>query len=87
MDQNLLDEVEIHSISWDQVDRNITWYVGQSVRIGKGPEKFPISKILRDENSFYVYGYICYKIFIGIDGTDKLWRYIENKPVELVFNL
>lgn len=87
MPTTLLDEVEIHSISWDQVDRNITYYVGQKVRIGKQGKDRRIIMIARDENSFHLYGYICYRIYINIDGSPHLWRYIENKPVELVFKI
>jgi hypothetical protein len=87
MTEGVLDEIEIHSVSWDTTTRSITYSVGQNIKTGKNSPERQIIKILRDEVSFHKFGNICYRIYITLDGAPKLWRLIENKPVDIVFKI
>lgn len=87
MIDGVLDEVEIYSISWDSKTRNITYHVGQTIKTGKNTPEREVIKILRDEVSFHKFGNICYRIYIEFEDRPKLWRLIENKPVDIVFKI
>lgn len=84
---NLLDEVEIYSISWEHGDRTISFREGQIQTMGSPKKDYKIAKIVRDENHFHVFGNMVYKIYISTPDGPKLWRYIENKPVDVICKL
>jgi len=82
--ERLLDQVEIYSISWDTPTATFTYRKGQ--KVGKGKD-LKIVKIARNEAHYHMFGNICYMIYVEVEGEPRIWRMLENKPMDVVFDI
>jgi hypothetical protein len=77
-----LDLGEIRKITIGDVKNGFSFSVGTVVNVGG--DEIKISKIVRDENSFFIFGSILYVIYVkNSNGEEKIWNYIENQPVRV----
>lgn len=45
------------------------------------------TRIVRDENSQFLFGAVAYYVYADVKGTEKLWKIIERQPVTVEFDL
>lgn len=77
---------DIRKITIGDVKEGFSFKVGQEIMLGK--DKIFISKIVRNEDSFFIFGSIIYLIYAkGVDGNEFVWNYIENQPVRVECNI
>ncbi len=58
----------------------MSFRVGQSLKIGRD-KRATISRIIRDENNYVYFKTMVYIIYIKMDdGSERLFRFIEDMP-------
>lgn len=77
---------DIRKITIGDVKEGFSFTVGS--KVNAGGNQIIISKILRDENSFFIFGEIMYLIYAkNTNGEEFLWNAISNMPLRIEFNL
>jgi hypothetical protein len=83
MDRTLLDNANIRKITVGDSKMGMTYQV--KTKYGK----VRITSIIRDENSFFLFGNIVYLIYAKDLETEEegLWKYCENQPVTVELDI
>lgn len=77
---------DIRKITIGDVKTGFSFSVGS--KINAGGNEIIISKILRDENSFFIFGEIMYLIYAkNAKGEEFLWNALSSVPVRIEFNI
>ena len=91
LSRTLLNNANIRKITIGSRQDNMTYHVGQNHGVGDKDDKpLIITRIIRDENSYHLYGRILYLIYVTHrDHGDKefLWKYTDGQPVTVEIDL
>ena len=77
---------EIRKITIGDVKTGFSFSIGSKIQAGS--EEIIISKIVRDENSFFIFGNIVYIIYaVNKKGEEFIWNILENQILRVEFSI
>ena len=79
MDRTPLNNANIRKIIIGDAKEGLAWVKGQ--KYGRSKE-FTITKIIRDENAYFLFGNVTYLVYAKKDNEqEKIWKLFERQPV------